>query len=130
MTRVSTELPGCALVMQAARLPIFAARCGSILEDANMKSMMMMVALAAAALALSGTASAQEALAKSSGCLNCHSIDAKKMGPAFKDVAAKYKGKADAEATLATKISTAKGHPEVKASPDDVKSLVKWILAM
>ena len=95
-----------------------------------MKSMMMMVALAAAALALSGTASAQEALAKSSGCLNCHSVDAKKMGPAFKDVAAKYKGKADAEAMLVTKISTAKGHPEVKASPDDVKSLVKWILAM
>jgi cytochrome c len=95
-----------------------------------MKSMMMMVALTAAALALSGTASAQEALAKSSGCLNCHSIDAKKMGPAFKDVAAKYKGKADAEAMLVTKVSTAKGHPEVKASPDDVKSLIKWILAM
>jgi cytochrome c len=52
------------------------------------------------------------------------------MGPAFKDVAAKYKGKADAEATLVTKVSTAKGHPEVKASADDVKSLVKWILAM
>jgi cytochrome c len=125
LPRVSTELPGCALVLQAARLPTFAARCGSIMEDATMKSM-----LAAAALALSGTANAQEALAKSSGCLNCHSVDAKKMGPAFKDVAAKYKGKADAEATLATKISTAKGHPEVKASPDDVKSLVKWILAM
>ena len=95
-----------------------------------MKSMMMMVALAAAALALSGTASAQEALAKSSGCLNCHSVDAKKMGPAFKDVAAKYKGKADAEAMLVTKVSTAKGHPEVKAKPEDVTTLVKWILAM
>ena len=95
-----------------------------------MKSMLMMVALATAAFAVAGTASAQEALAKSSGCLNCHSIDTKKMGPSFKDVAAKYKGKADAEATLATKISTAKGHPEVKASPDDVKALVKWVLAM
>ena len=95
-----------------------------------MKAMMMMVALAGAALALSGTASAQEALAKSSGCLNCHSVDAKKMGPAFKDVAAKYKGKADAEATLATKISTAKGHPEVKASPDDVKAVIKWVLSL
>ena len=95
-----------------------------------MKSMLMMVALAGAALALSGTASAQEALAKSSGCLTCHSVDAKKMGPAFKDVAAKYKGKADAEATLATKISTAKGHPEVKASPDDVKAVIKWVLSL
>jgi cytochrome c len=91
---------------------------------------MMMVALAAAALAAAGTASAQEALAKSSGCLNCHSVDAKKMGPAFKEVAAKYKGKADAEASLVTKITTAKGHPSVKASADDVKALVKWVLAM
>ena len=52
------------------------------------------------------------------------------MGPAFKEVAAKYKGKADAEASLVTKITTAKGHPSVKASPDDVKALVKWVLAM
>ena len=97
-----------------------------------MKSIVM-VALATVALASAGAANAaddQSALAKSSGCLNCHSVDAKKMGPSFKDVAAKYKGKADAEGTLAAKISGAKGHPEVKASPDDVKALVKWILAM
>ncbi len=92
--------------------------------------LMIMVAVTAAALGSAGVAVAQEALAKSSGCLNCHAVDTKKMGPAFKDVAAKYKGKADAEAMLVTKLTTAKGHPEVKASPDDVKSLVKWILAM
>jgi cytochrome c len=100
------------------------------MEDATMKAMMMMVALAAAAFAVAGTASAQEALAKSSGCLTCHDVDAKKMGPSYKSVAAKYKGKADAEASLVTKITTANGHPTVKASPDDVKSLVKWVLAM
>ena len=96
-----------------------------------MKSMLMVV-FTTAALAAAGAAVAedQSALAKSSGCLNCHSVDAKKMGPAFKEVAAKYKGKADAEASLVTKISTAKGHPSVKASPDDVKALVKWVLAM
>ena len=81
-------------------------------------------------LAAAGAASAQEALAKSSGCLNCHAVDTKKMGPAFKDVAAKYKGKADAEATLVAKISGGKGHPAVKASADDVKSLVKWVLSL
>ena len=75
-----------------------------------MKSMMLVV-LATAAFAVAGTASAQEALAKSSGCLNCHAVDTKKMGPSFKDTAAKYKGKADAEATLVTAITTAKGHP-------------------
>ena len=76
------------------------------------------------------SANAQEALAKSSGCLNCHAVDAKKMGPAFKDVAAKYKGKPDPEATLVTKISGGKEHPAVKDSGDDVKSLVKWVLSL
>lgn len=90
-----------------------------------------MVALTTLALAAAGAASAQDqsALAKSSGCLNCHAVDTKKMGPAFKDVAAKYKGKADAEATLVAEVSGGKGHPAVKASPDDVKLLVKWVLA-
>lgn len=86
--------------------------------------------VASFALCATGAAVAQEDLAKSSGCLNCHAIDTKKVGPAFKDVAAKYKGKADAEATLVAKVSGAKGHPSVKASPDDVKTLVKWVLSM
>jgi cytochrome c len=90
---------------------------------------LMLIALTTLALAAAGTASAQEALAKSSGCLNCHAVDTKKMGPSFKDVAAKYKGKADAEAKLVAEISAAKGHPAVKASPDDIKTLVKWVLA-
>ena len=90
------------------------------------------VALTVIAVAATSTAFAQDQteLAKSSGCLNCHAVDAKKMGPSFKSIAEKYKGKADAEASLVTEVSTAKGHPEVKAKPDDVKTLVKWILAM
>ena len=94
---------------------------------------MKLIAMAAAAsiaLGVAGAAIAQEDLAKSSGCLNCHAVDAKKVGPAFKDVAAKYKGKADAAGALETKLSTAKGHPAVKASAADVKSLVKWVLSM
>jgi cytochrome c len=93
---------------------------------------MKMIALTLAAsitLVATGSASAQEALAKSSGCLNCHAVDTKKVGPSFKDVAAKYKGKTDAEATLVAAVSQGKGHPAVKASPDDVKSLVKWVLS-
>ena len=94
---------------------------------------MKRIALAVVAsivLIAAGTASAQEALAKSSGCLNCHAVDAKKIGPSYKDVAAKYKGKADAEATLVAKITGGKEHPAVKASADDVKSIVKWVLSM
>jgi cytochrome c len=92
--------------------------------------LIVMTLAASVILAASAAASAQEALAKSSGCLNCHAVDTKKMGPAFKDVAAKYKGKADAEATLTAKVSGGTGHPAVKASPDDVKSLVKWVLSL
>jgi cytochrome c len=90
----------------------------------------IMLAVVTSFALAAGTASAQEALAKSAGCLNCHAVDSKKMGPSFKDVAAKYKGKADAEATLVNKLSKGEGHPAVKASADDTKSLVKWVLSM
>jgi len=93
-----------------------------------MKAIMIAAVVAAGALA-TGSASASEALAKSSGCLTCHSIDTKKMGPSFKEIAAKYKGNAAAEGKLVQALSTAKGHPEVKAKGDDVKTLVKWVLA-
>ena len=88
------------------------------------------VAAASFALAASGVASAQQELAQKNGCLNCHAADTKKIGPSFKDISAKYKGKADAEAKLVEELSTGKGHPAVKASPDDVKALVKWVLSM
>ena len=89
-----------------------------------------MIVVATIALTAASVASAQQALAQSSGCLNCHAVDTKKIGPSYKEVAAKYKGKADAEATLVAKITGGKEHPAVKASADDVKSLVKWILSM
>jgi cytochrome c len=98
------------------------------------KGVQMKAILIAAGVAVSfaaaGTAHAQEALAKSSGCMTCHDVSAKKVGPAFKDVAAKYKGKPDAEATLVAKLSAAKEHPAVKAKGDDLKSLVKWVVSM
>ncbi|MEO8753937.1 MAG: c-type cytochrome [Casimicrobiaceae bacterium] len=83
----------------------------------------------AAALAASGVANAQEDLAKKDGCMNCHDVSTKKVGPAFKDVAAKFKGKADAEATLVAKLKEGKGHPATKASDNDLKGIVKWVLA-
>jgi len=93
-----------------------------------MKSIAL-AAIASIALSAAGAANAQEALAKSDGCLNCHDVSAKKVGPSFKEVAAKYKGNADAEATLVNKISKGDGHPKTKASPDDAKSLIKWVLS-
>ena len=54
---------------------------------------------------------AAEALMKKSGCMKCHSVSAKKEGPSFKDTAAKYKGKADAQAALVKHLTT---NPKIK----------------
>ncbi len=95
----------------------------------------IVVALAASiAMASAGAALAadESALMKSSGCTSCHDINTKKVGPAFKDVAAK--APADAEkkkefkANLVTKLTTGKGHTKVKASEADVTKLVNWIV--
>ncbi|WP_455198796.1 c-type cytochrome [Kaarinaea lacus] len=59
---------------------------------------------AAVALLASGSAFADLDLAKKSGCLACHSVEKKIVGPAWKDVAAKYKGDAGAKAMLIEKI--------------------------
>jgi cytochrome c len=90
----------------------------------------LMAVVAAAGMMTAGAAIAQEDLAKSAGCATCHATDAKKVGPSYKDIAKKYKGKADAEATITKAIVDGKGHPASKAKPDDVAKLVKWILAM
>jgi cytochrome c len=76
-----------------------------------------------------GVALASPELAKSAGCLNCHDVATKKVGPAFKDVAAKYKGQADAEAKLVAVLSEGKKHPASNASDADKKTLVKWVLS-
>ncbi|MFO1398536.1 MAG: cytochrome C' [Burkholderiales bacterium] len=94
-----------------------------------MKTMLLTLAVAAG-LTMAGAANAQEDLAKSGGCMTCHAVDTKKMGPSFKDIAAKYKGKADAQATIVANLKAGKGHPAVKTSDADTASLVKWILAM
>ena len=94
--------------------------------------MKWIVILAAASIGgfAASAANAQEDLAKKDGCMNCHDVSAKKVGPSFKEVAAKYKGKADAEATLTAKIKEGKGHPATKASADDLKGIVKWGVAI
>ena len=60
--------------------------------------------IAASALLLTGVAHASADLAKSGGCLNCHTVETKLVGPALKEIAAKYAGQADASAYLTDKI--------------------------
>lgn len=80
-----------------------------------------------------------EALAQKSNCLMCHSVDKKILGPAYKDVAAKYKGDKTAEAKLIQKVKAGgsgawgdmpmpPNSPQVK--DEDIKTLVQWILSM
>ena len=80
-----------------------------------------------------------EALAQKSGCLNCHSVQAVILGPAYKDVAKKYKGDKTAEARLIAKVKAGgsgvwgkmpmpANSPQVK--DDDIKTIVKWVLAL
>jgi len=91
--------------------------------------------------AMAVDADAAQALAKQSNCFKCHAIDKKKEGPAYKEVAAKYKGKPEAEARLITHITSGEkakfedGHEEEHAivktkDKDQIKNLVDWILSL
>ncbi|HNZ56075.1 MAG TPA: c-type cytochrome [Methylophilaceae bacterium] len=103
-----------------------------------MKALLVTVAVAGS-LMIAGQASANQALAQKSGCLACHSIDKKVLGPSYKDVAAKYKGDKTAEAKLIEKVKKGgsgtwgpmpmpANSPQVK--DEDIKTIVQWILAM
>jgi len=90
--------------------------------------------LAAAALCLAATASAQsgEDLIKKDGCVACHAIDKKVIGPAYVDVAAKYKGDAKAAAYLQDKVKKGGSGvwgqvpmpPNTQVSDADIKTIV------
>ena len=93
-----------------------------------MKSMLI-AAAALAAMTMAGAANAHADERQAGGCMNCHAVDTKKMGPSFKDVAAKYKGKADAPANLAKALSEGKGHPKVKPTGAELDGIIKWVLS-
>jgi cytochrome c len=95
-----------------------------------MKTMLLVLA-AAGSLVVAGAANAQAGadLAKAKGCLGCHAVDQKKVGPAYKDVAAKYKDNKDAEAMLIAKLKDGKGHMKIAASDAELKTLVEWALS-
>jgi cytochrome c len=80
----------------------------------------LMAMIAVGALA-GGVVQAQDATKK---CMGCHDMDKKKVGPAFKDVAAKYKGNKDAQAMLVAKLKDGKGHMKISGSEDEIKSAV------
>ncbi len=93
-------------------------------------------ALIAAAL-VAGPAFASQELATKKNCMACHAVDKKLVGPAYKDVAAKYKGDKTAEAKLAEKVMKGGvgtwGQVPMPANPqvgkEEAATLVKWVLS-
>ena len=99
------------------------------------------IGLLAGALVTAGQAVADQSLATSSGCLACHQVDTKVVGPAYKDVAAKYKGQDGARDMLVQSVVNgsvnkwgaipmpAKGG-NASVSDEDVGKIVDWILTL
>jgi cytochrome c len=99
--------------------------------------------LALAAVALGGPAHAQadaakaKQLAQKYNCLACHAEDKKLVGPAYKEVAKKYKGDGGAAAKLAAKVKAGGGGvwgsipmPPNNVPDADIKTMVDWILSL
>jgi cytochrome c len=104
-----------------------------------MKSIVISMIAAAGLMAGSAMAADMPELAKKSNCTSCHAIDKKVVGPAWMEISKKYKGQADAEAKLVTKV--AKGGagswgsmpmpPNApKVAEADIKTLVDFILGL
>ena len=94
-----------------------------------MKALLVIVAAAAALAAGVGFAQSGPEVLKSKGCLGCHDMNTKKVGPAYKDVAAKYKGDKGAAATLVEKLKDGKGHPKIAATDAELKAAVGTVLS-
>lgn len=103
--------------------------------------MLLSAAMLMSQQALAVDAEAAQKLTRQEGCLRCHGIDRGKDGPAYKEVAAKHKGQADAEAKLAQHLSSGHkvkfpdGHeedhkiPKTK-DPEQIKNVIQWILSL
>ncbi|MGB4466520.1 MAG: c-type cytochrome [Azovibrio sp.] len=92
--------------------------------------------MAAAGIVMAGQAHADQALATAKGCMACHATDKKLVGPAYKDVAAKYKGDKTAVDKLAAKVKAggsgvwgAVPMPPNNVTPEEATKLVKWVLS-
>ena len=108
-----------------------------------MKARWISIPAAGLMIMCAGTAMADEALAKKSGCLECHSVDQKGIGPAFHDIAAKYKNKARARSALIETVKKGgKGNwtnvtggvlmPPFspRLSDAEIQRLIDWVLSL
>lgn len=94
-----------------------------------------------ACMVMSGNTLAEdgEALAEKNNCMACHTISSQSMGPAFKNVAAKYKDNKGAQAMLEKKVRSGGAGTWGKmpmpatansVSDSDIRNIVKWVLSL
>ena len=106
------------------------------MKNLNYSRVCSLLLLISSTIFYAPTSFASEALADTNACLNCHMVEKKMVGPAFKAIAAKYKGQANAEAYLIEKIQKGgKGvwgavpmPPMAQVEAADAQILAKWIL--
>ncbi|MCU7796791.1 MAG: c-type cytochrome [Candidatus Thiodiazotropha sp. (ex Semelilucina semeliformis)] len=90
---------------------------------------------------VSGAVHADQTLAMQSGCLGCHKVDVKLVGPAFKDVAAKYAADPSEIDRLTSKVKAGStpGEPLVwgsvamppnMAPPEKIKQVIEWVMTL
>lgn len=107
----------------------------------QLRTALLLPLLAVASLAAAPVHAADgEAAVKKARCIACHAVDQKRVGPAYKEVAAKYKGDAKAPAMLFDKVRTGgsgnwgqvpmMAHPADKISDEDLKAAVAWVLSL
>ena len=94
-----------------------------------MSVLRFVVAVAGAIAAGAVLAQSGADVVKAKGCLNCHAVDQKKIGPSYKDVAAKYKDDKGAEGKLVAKLKDGKDHPKIAASDAELKAAVGYVLS-
>lgn len=94
-----------------------------------MKAALLVFAAAGTLAAASAFAQSGAEVLKAKGCLTCHEADKKKVGPSFKDIAAKYKEDKGAEGKLVEKIKEGKSHPKIAATDNELKAAVQHVLS-
>ena len=104
-----------------------------------MKKLNLLLVASATLLSFGAQAATGEEIMTKSGCMACHTKDKKLVGPALKDVAAKYKGQ-DVVAKLIAKVRAGGSgvygpipmapNPPEKISDADLKTAVTWVLKL
>src|SRR3954465_4639320 len=126
--------PGQSVMLTVAEWPT---RVAFLHEDHMSKFHVFSGALAVLAVFVASPAFAQQDLAQKKNCMACHAVDKKLVGPAYKDVAAKYAGQKDAVDKLTQKVlkggSGNWGAVPMPANPQvteaEAKQLVQWVLS-